>query len=94
MKEYIAEYMGTLVITTAFLLTHGDPVAMGVVYFAVFSMTQQYLNIFFIPFGSLAFYLLGRILVKEALISAAVQLAGAASATVLFRPAVALMQDM
>jgi hypothetical protein len=94
MKEYIAEYMGTLVITTAFLLTHGDPVAMGVIHFAVFSMSQQYLNTFFIPFGSLAFYALGRILLKDALISTAVQLVGALSATVLFRPVVTLMQDM
>ncbi len=94
MKAYIAEYMGTLVITTAFLLTHGDPFAMGIIHFAVFWMTQEYLNTFFIPFGSLAFYALGRILLKDALISVAVQLAGTLSATALFRPVVTLMQDM
>lgn len=94
MKHYIAEYMGTLVVTTAFLMTHGDPIAMGGVYFAVYWMTQQYANIFFTPFGPLVYYAMGRLLLKDALSILSVELLGALSATLLFAPAVTFIKDI
>lgn len=85
-KKYLVEYLGTLVIMTAKLLTEAHPIIMGVVYFSVYWMSKGITTGFFSPFGPYAAYMLGRSSIEDIGINLAVQFAGATSAILLVKP--------
>lgn len=94
MKQYIVEYMGTLVVLTAKLLTDADPVVMGLTFFAVFWMTKGISSGYFTPFVPVTGYLLGRMTAEESVYNVVAQVLGAVSAVVLFKPITAFIRDI
>jgi hypothetical protein len=85
-NKYIIEYLGTLVIMTAKLLTEANPTIMGIVYFSVYWMTQGITTGFFTPFGPLAAYMLGRGTFQDQTYNIIAEYSGAISAILLFKP--------
>jgi glycerol uptake facilitator-like aquaporin len=94
MNQYFIEYLGTLTVVSAKLLTEADPVIMGITFFAVYWMARGITRGFFTPFGPLAFYLIGRMSAEEAGKNLVVQLLGAISAVVIYKPFSAFIQDI
>ena len=84
--KYFIEYLGSLVITTANLLTESDPIIIGLVYFAVLSMTQNISSGFFNPVVPIAAYTFGRMTMEEMTYNLVAHVAGAVSAIIAFKP--------
>lgn len=85
-KNHFVGFLGIISILTAELLTDGSAIVMGIVYFAVYTIASTYVEGFFTPFGSISMYLAGRMSMNDALTNTLVQLLGAISAGLLFRP--------
>jgi glycerol uptake facilitator-like aquaporin len=85
-KKYIIEFLGTLVIVTAKLLTEAHPVVMGIVYFSVYWMTRGITTGFFTPFGPYAAFVIGRGTYEDIVYNFGAQFLGATSAIFLFKP--------
>lgn len=66
--KFFIEFTGVLILVFTALLTDRNPVAMGFMTFAVFSLGKQY-NAHFSPLYSAADWWLGRIPSKESLLS-------------------------
>jgi hypothetical protein len=92
-KKYIIEYLGTLVIMTAKLLTEAHPVVMGLVYFSIYWMTRGISTGFFSPFGPLAAYMLKRGTVEDMTYNLVAQYSGAISGILLFKPLKAFIKE-
>ena len=90
-KKYIIEFLGTLVIMTAKLLTEAHPVVMGLVYFSIYWMTRGISSGYFSPFGPLAAYMLGRGTVEDITYNLGAQYAGAIGGIMLYKPLKAYM---
>ncbi len=86
MRQYVVEYMGTLVVLTAKLITDADPVVMGLTFFAVFWITKGISSGYFTPFVPVTGYLLGKMSAEESLYNVIAQVLGAISAVLLFKP--------
>jgi glycerol uptake facilitator-like aquaporin len=93
MNQYFIEYLGTLVVVSAKLVTEADPVVMGITFFAVYWMTKGITRGLFTPFGPLALYMLGRMGFEEASKNLLVQSLGAISAVLIYKPFSAFIQD-
>jgi len=91
-NRYFIEYLGTLVIMTSKLLTDAHPVVMGIVYFSVYWTTRGISTGYFIPFGPLAAFMLGRGEYSDMIYNFAAQFAGAISAIFLFKPLKAFIE--
>ncbi len=91
-KKYIIEFLGTLVIMTAKLLTEAHPTVMGLVYFSVYWMTRGITTGFFSPFGPLAAYMLSRGTIQDLTYNLGAQYLGAISAILLYKPLKAYIQ--
>ena len=85
-KKYIVEYMGTLVIVTAHLLTESNPVIIGIVYFATLFTAEGITDGFFNPFVPLAKYMLNRGSTEDIMYNLLAQLLGGLSSILLFKP--------
>jgi hypothetical protein len=95
MKQYIVEYMGTLVVLTAKLISDADPVVMGLVFFAVFTITKGISTGYFTPFIPVTSYLLGRMSFEESMYNVLAQIFAGISAVILFKPITTyIMQDL
>lgn len=93
MRQYIVEYMGTLVVLVAKLISDADPLVMGVVFFAVFSMTRGISTGYFTPFIPVTGYLLGRMTLEESMYNILAQILAGVSAVLLFKPIKVFMID-
>jgi hypothetical protein len=85
-NKYIIEYLGTLVILIAKLLTEADAAVMAIVYFSVYWMTKGITTGFFTPFGPLAAYMLSRGSIEDIGYNFIAQFLGAVSAILLLKP--------
>ena len=85
-KKYIIEYAATMVIMASKLLTEGNPIVMGIVYFSAYWMTQGITTGYFTPFGPLSEYMLGRGTLQDQTYNIIAQYSGAISAILLFKP--------
>ena len=94
MRQYIVEYMGTLVVLVAKLLTDADPLVMGVVFFAVFSITRGITTGYFTPFIPVTGYLLGRMTLEESMYNILAQILAGVSAVILFKPIKVFMHEI
>lgn len=94
MRQYIVEYMGTLVVLTAKLVSDADPLVMGIVFFAVFNITRGISTGYFTPFIPVTGYLLGRMTIEESLYNILAQVLAGVSAVILFKPITVFMRDM
>jgi hypothetical protein len=92
MNQYFIEYLGTLIVVSAKLLTEADPIVMGLTFFSVYWMTRGLTKGLFTPFGPLALYLLGRMSGEEAAKNVLVQISAALSAVLIYKPFSAFMQ--
>ncbi len=93
MNQYFIEYLGTLIVVSAKLLTEADPIIMGLTFFSVYWMTKGITRGLFTPFGPLALYLLGRMSFEEASKNLTVQVMGAISAVIIYKPFSSFMQQ-
>lgn len=93
MNQYFIEYLGTLIVVSAKLVTEADPVIMGLTFFSVYWMTKGITRGLFTPFGPLALYLLGRMSMEEAGKNLLVQSMGAISAVLIYKPFSAFIQQ-
>lgn len=85
-NKYFIEYLGTMVILTAKLLTEAEPIIMAVVYFSVYWMTKGITSGFFSPFGPMAAYMLKRGSIEDITYNFIAQFLGAVSAILLIKP--------
>jgi hypothetical protein len=86
MNKYFVEYLGVLIIITAKLLTEANPIIMGLIYFAVFTIAGKITSGFFTPLGPIAVYLLGRGTLEDVFYNLGAQLAGMLSAVFFLKP--------
>ena len=86
MKQYIVEYMGTLVVLIAKLVSEADPVVMGLVFFAVFTITKGISSGYFTPFIPVTSYLLGKMSLEESMYNVLAQIFAGISVVVLYKP--------
>lgn len=93
MRQYIVEYMGTLVVLVAKLISDADPLVMGVVFFAVFSITRGVSTGYFTPFIPVTGYLLGRMTLEESMYNVLAQILAGISAVLLLKPIAVFMRD-
>lgn len=86
MYKYFIEYLGVTIIVTAKLLTEADPIVMGLIYFAAFTLTKGISSGFLTPFGPLSAFILGRGDKLDMMYNLIAQFLGAISAALLFKP--------
>lgn len=92
-KKYILEYMGVFLLLTAKLISDGDPIIIGLVYFAVFMMARKITTGFFSPFVPIVNYTLGRTTITDVSYNIIAQVLGAVSAGLLFTPITAFIHE-
>lgn len=92
-KKYILEYMGVFLLLTAKLISDGDPIIIGLVYFAVFMMARKITTGFFSPFVPIVNYTLGRTTIADVSYNIIAQVLGAVSAGLLFTPITAFIHE-
>jgi glycerol uptake facilitator-like aquaporin len=93
MRQYIVEYMGTLVVLVSKLISDGDPLVMGIVFFAVFTITKGISTGYFTPFIPVTGYLLGRMTLEESGYNMLAQVLAGISAVILFKPIKIFIHD-
>ena len=84
--KYFIEYLGSLIIATANLLTESNPIVIGLVYFAVLTMTQNISTGFSNPVVPIAAYASGRMSFEETGYNLLAQILGGISAIIVFKP--------
>jgi glycerol uptake facilitator-like aquaporin len=94
MLQYLVEFMGTLVIVYAFLLTDTNPAIMAIVYFAVFTVAGDMSSGTFNPLGALGYYMIGRLSFNELAFNIAVQLFAMEAAVITFLPITTFIGDI
>ena len=94
MLQYVVEFMGTLIIVYAFLLTDTNPAIMGLIYFAVFTVAGDLATGTFNPLGALAYYMIGRMSLKDLGFNIAAQAFAMQAAVISFLPIKAFIGDM
>ena len=92
--QYLVEFMGTLVIVYTMLLTDINPAIMGIVYFAVYTGADGMATGTFNPLGAVAYYMAGRMPLKELGFNIAVQLFAMEAAVISFLPIKAFIGDL
>jgi glycerol uptake facilitator-like aquaporin len=93
MKQYIVEYMGTLVVLISKLISDADPVVMGLVFFGVFSITKGISTGYFTPFIPVTSYLIGKMTLEESLYNILAQILAGLSAVLLVKPTMILIKE-
>lgn len=92
--QYLVEFVGTLIIVYAFLLTDTNPAIMAIVYFAVFTVAGEMSTGTFNPLGALAYYMIGRMSLQEMALNVATQIFAMEAAVISFLPVKAFIGDM
>jgi hypothetical protein len=72
--QYLVEFVGTLIIVYALLLTDTNPAIMAIVYFAVFTVAGEMATGTFNPLGALGYYMIGRMSLQEMALNVAAQI--------------------
>jgi hypothetical protein len=83
-RGLLLEYMGTLLIVAALMLTHANPIVVGLAYTSALFIADGKSDGLFTPVGVLVQYLLGRIGSTASLKLLAAQVAAAASVALLY----------
>ena len=92
--QYLVEFMGTLVIVYALLLTDTNPAIMGLTYFAVYTVAGEQSSGTFNPLGNLGYYMIGRMSLREMCLNLSVQIFAMIAAVLSFLPLKALIGDI
>lgn len=94
MLQYAVEFMGTLVVVYALLLTDTNPAIMAIVYFAVFTVAGELATGTFNPLGALGYYMIGRMSLQEMALNIAAQIFAMEAAVISFLPIKAFIGDL
>jgi len=94
MKQYIVEFVGSIVIVTAILVTNANPYVMGITYLATYLVSDDISTGHFNPIGAMAVYLAGRSSTYETCMNLLAQMAGMLAAIIAFLPITAFIRDM
>jgi glycerol uptake facilitator-like aquaporin len=94
MLQYAVEFMGTLVVVYALLLTDTNPAIMAIVYFAVFTVAGELATGTFNPLGALGYYMIGRMSLQEMALNVAAQIFAMEAAVISFLPIKAFIGDL
>jgi glycerol uptake facilitator-like aquaporin len=92
--QYLVEFVGTLIIVYALLLTDTNPGIMAIVYFAVFTVAGEMATGTFNPLGALGYYMIGRMSLQEMALNVAAQIFAMEAAVISFLPIKAFIGDM
>jgi glycerol uptake facilitator-like aquaporin len=92
--QYLVEFVGTLIIVYAFLLTDTNPAIMAIVYFAVFTVAGEMATGTFNPLGALGYYMIGRMSLQEMALNIAAQIFAMEAAVISFLPIKAFIGDL
>jgi glycerol uptake facilitator-like aquaporin len=94
MYGYLVEFMGTLVVVYALLLTDTNPAIMGITYFAVYTVAGEFSSGTFNPLGVVGYYMIGRMSLREMCLNLSVQIFAMIAAVLSFLPIKAFIGDM
>ena len=94
MLQYAVEFMGTLVVVYALLLTDTNPAIMAIVYFAVFTVAGEMATGTFNPLGALGYYMIGRMSLQDLGFNIAAQMFAMQAAVISFLPIKAFIGDL
>ena len=92
--QYLVEFMGTLIIVYAILLTDTNPVIMGLVYFAVYTVAGDLSSGTFNPLGAIGYFMIGRLSLREMSFNLAAQIFAMQAAVISFMPIKAFIRDV
>jgi len=92
--QYFVEFMGTLVIVYALLLTDTNPAIMGITYFAVYTVAGELSSGTFNPLGVVGYYMIGRMSLREMSLNLSAQIFAMIAAVLSFLPIKAFIGDM
>jgi hypothetical protein len=92
--QYLVEFVGTLVIVYALLLTDTNPAIMAIVYFAVYTVAGEIATGTFNPLGAMGYYMIGRMSLQEMALNIATQIFAMQAAVISFLPITAFIGDM
>jgi len=92
--QYLVEFMGTLVIVYALLLTDTNPAIMAITYFAVFTVAGEMATGTFTPLGAVGYYMIGRMSVREMCLNLSAQIFAMIAAVLSFLPLKAFIGDI
>jgi hypothetical protein len=92
--QYLVEFVGTLIIVYALLLTDTNPAIMAIVYFAVFTVAGEMATGTFNPLGALGYYMIGRMSLQEMALNVAAQIFAMEAAVISFLPIKAFIGDI
>ena len=92
--QYLVEFVGTLVIVYALLLTDTNPAIMAIVYFAVYTVAGEMATGTFNPLGAMGYYMIGRMSLQEMALNIASQIFAMQAAVISFLPITAFIGDM
>jgi glycerol uptake facilitator-like aquaporin len=94
MLQYVVEFMGTLVVVYALLLTDTNPAVMAIVYFAVYTVAGEMSTGTFNPLGALGYYMIGRMSLQEMALNVSAQIFAMEAAVISFLPIKAFIGDL
>jgi len=92
MNKYFIEFVGTVTILFAKLLTEGEPTIMALVYFSMFSISKGITSGFFTPIGSLANFMIGRVTQEDFVYNIMTQIAATICVAITFIPIKVFME--
>jgi glycerol uptake facilitator-like aquaporin len=92
--QYLVEFVGTLIIVYALLLTDTNPSIMAIVYFAVYTVAGDMATGTFNPLGAMGYYMIGRMSLQEMAFNVAAQIFAMQAAVISFLPIKAFIGDM
>jgi glycerol uptake facilitator-like aquaporin len=92
--QYLVEFIGTLIIVYALLLTDTNPAIMGIVYFAVYTVAGEMASGTFNPLGALAYYMIGRMSIQELGFNIGAQMFAMQAAVISFLPIKVFIGDL
>lgn len=84
LRGLLLEYTGTLLIAASLVLTHANPVIVGLAYMSALFIADGNSDGLFTPVGIFGQYLLGRVTLSNSLKLLCAQLAAGASAVLLY----------
>lgn len=92
--QYLVEFMGTLVVVYALLLTDTNPAIMGITYFAVYTVAGELSSGTFNPLGVVGYYMIGRMSLREMSLNLSAQIFAMIAAVLSFLPIKAFIGDI
>lgn len=92
--KYLIEFTGVIIILYGKLLTDANPVVMGILYFAVFTLAQNITTGFFNPLGAIAMYAFGRATLRDMIYNIGAQLLGGIATILTFSPIKVFIHDL